>query len=213
VLIGTNIVKVAAGRASPSVAVPTPPREDLENLGSPAGRGHLEATSVAELLNVTADERLDGTLSVRTSAGHGRIHVRDGAVYAASIDSLPGAPSHKCVLRILGWSQGEYAISGPQAALGDAVNLPIAELLVDGLFKLDEWEVLKQRLPARMCLARPVTAPLRDLSDVELDLLQEVHNLEDTVRVIDAMPEVDHMLASQLLELLDSGYLRSTGGA
>ena len=211
VLIGTSIIKVASGSEPITEGPPTPRRPVAQRDGAPELSGDIADTSVPELLNLMVERSISGVLRLSSENTKGELRVRSGIVGAATIDTLHNASAYKAAIRLLGWVDGRYVIIEDSTPCEMTVQLPVAELLVDGLYKLDEWEVLKQRLPDAIRLARPITAPIRELSDSEIDLLQAVHNLEETARVIDSMVDADHRVAAQLLGLIDAGYLRPTG--
>jgi hypothetical protein len=211
VLIGTSIIKIASKSAAVTDGPPTPRKAEPRPDAAPELSGDIAHTSVPELLTLMAERRISGVLQLTSGNIAGELRVHAGAVGNASIDSLHGASAYKAAIRLLGWVEGYYIIIEDSTPIEMTVQLPVAEFLVDGLYKLDEWEVLKQRLPATMRLARPITAPIRELSDSEIDLLQAVHNFEDTTRVVDSMIDADHRIAAQLLGLIDAGYLRPTG--
>ncbi len=212
VLIGTSIIKVASGTRSITDGPPTPRRAAPQRDGSPERSGDIADTSVPELLNLMVEQKISGTLRLTSEKTEGELRVRSGVVGGATIDTLRDASAYKAAIRLLGWVDGHYIIIEDSTPFDMTVELPVAELLVDGLYNLDEWEVLKQRLPVALRLARPIAAPIRDLSDSEIDILQAVHNLEETTRVVDSMVDADHRIAAQLLGLIDGGYLRPAGG-
>jgi len=211
VLIGTSIIKIASKSEAVTDRPPTPRKAEPRPDAAPELSGDIADMSVPELLTLMAERRISGVLQLTSGNIAGELRVHSGAVGNASIDNLHGASAYKAAIRLLGWIDGYYIIIEDSTPIAMTVQLPVAEFLVDGLYKLDEWEVLKQRLPATMRLARPITAPIRELSDSEIDLLQAVHNFEDTTRVVDSMIDADHRIAAQLLGLIDAGYLRPTG--
>jgi hypothetical protein len=127
------------------------------------------------------------------------------------VSNLPTAPFDKCLLRLLGWSEGTFAIRPYRAPAGERIDLGIRQLLVDALFKLDELGMLRSKLPGpeeSVVLPRPLLAPLGALTEAELDLLQVAHNHAAIGRILDQTPETDWVAAQRLLRLLDAGYLR-----
>jgi hypothetical protein len=127
------------------------------------------------------------------------------------LDSLPDAPATKVMLRVLGMDKGNFAVRRYQRPAEVRLDLSVPELLVDGLFKLDELEVLRQRLPADdegVVLAKPMLSPLSALEEQDLDMIQLAHNHTQVGEVMDRHSDTDLETAKRLLALLDGGYLR-----
>ena len=83
-------------------------------------------------------------------------------------------------------------------------------LLIEGLRQLDEVRRLEKMMPAPqvlLAISSPLSPPLRDLSPVQLDLLQAVHNFRRLQSVLDHAPGTDLEVLSGIKTLLDRGYL------
>ena len=217
VLIGTSILKVVWSDA-PAGTGPVRPDvrewDDLDTTTATSGRkmtGELDEVGVPDLLEMFLSSELSGVLVLRQGQAEGRLTVRAGQVEHAVVSTLPEAPPAKLIQRLLGWSQGTFAIRPYQVPEDDRLDLSIRQLLVEGLFKLDEFSMLRSKLPGpteALVLARPLGPPLRALSDSELDLVQLCHNAKSIEDVFDATPETDWAAAQRLLRLIDAGYLR-----
>jgi len=214
VLIGTSILKVMFSRSPVGTKPPPPDRSTLnEEMTSSRYRasGDLQEISVPELLEMFSATGRQAVLELRGPGGIAQVTVSDGRVEDCVLDTLPKAPADKVMLRVLGFSKGSFAVRSYREPGGRRINRPVLELLVDGLFKLDELEVLRQRLPdhgVRLVLARPLTVPLSALDEADLDILQLAHNLGDTDAALDRSDETDLEAATRLLALCDAGYLR-----
>ncbi len=85
-------------------------------------------------------------------------------------------------------------------------------LLMDALRQLDELKRIQKDLPpmtAMLTLAMPMTAPLRELSPEQLDVLQLVHNYGSLTGVLDHTDKDDVAAAERVLELVQRGYVVS----
>ncbi len=214
VLIGTSILKVVRSR-SPKGTRPPPPDpaqiSDDKTSSRHRATGDLQEVSVPELLETFSANKRDAVLEVSSPAGEGVITIAGGKVEDCVVDRLPGAPPKKALLRALGFSKGTYAVRRYRKPASRRLDEPVLELLVDGLFKLDELEVLRQKLPQKgkpLVLAKPLVSSLSALDEADLDTLQLAYNLGDVDEVLDKSPETDAEAAERLLALLDGGYLR-----
>ncbi|MBW2526987.1 MAG: FHA domain-containing protein [Deltaproteobacteria bacterium] len=217
VLIGTSILKVVWSDA-PAGAGPARPAaqswDDLDTTTATGGRkmsGDLEEVGVPDLLEMFLSSELSGVLVLRQGQAEGRLTVRAGQIERVTLSTLPDAPPPKLIQRLLGWASGTFAIRPYQLPDGERLDLSIRQLLVEGLFRLDELTMLRAKLPGPsdgLVIAQPLGPPLRALSDAELDLLQLCHNAKTIDEVLDQTAETDWSAAQRLLRLVDAGYLR-----
>lgn len=214
VLIGTCILKVVLS-SSPLGTKPPPPDIAALDEDKTANRyqvdGDISEISVPELLEMFSRGDRRAIIEIASPDGDARITVARGRVQECQSDRLPDAPAAKVMLRVLGLTKGTFAVRPYRMPNDPRVDRAIPELLVEGLFKLDELEVLRQRLPERddkMVLARPMMGRLSALDETDLDLLQIAHNVGSVDDVLDTSSETDLETAKRLLALLDGGYLR-----
>ena len=216
VLIGTTILKVVFSQSPVGTKPPPPPTRDFdESQTSERTRmsGDLSEVSVPELIEMFGSARQRLVLELTAPEGTTIVTIAEGKVLDCQAEHLPDAPGEKCILRALGISKGSFAVRSFQEPAERRLAIPIPELLVDGLFKLDEVTVLRQRLPAKgekVVLARPLLAPLSSLEERDLDLLQLAYNTGDVDTTLNQSAENDLEAAKRLLGLLDGGYLRKS---
>jgi pSer/pThr/pTyr-binding forkhead associated (FHA) protein len=214
VLIGTTILKVVFSE-SPLGTKPPPPKssalDDIQTNEANSMAGQLAEVSVPELIEMFGSARQKLVLEVDGGDGPAFITIAEGKVLDCSITKLTDAPALKCVLRVLGYEKGTFTVRTFEQPDPARLDVPVPELLVDGLFKLDETNVLRQRLPdgeESLVLARPLTPALSALEERDLDLLQLAYNAGSVEEVMDLSAETDLEAAKRLLNLLDGGYLR-----
>jgi hypothetical protein len=85
-------------------------------------------------------------------------------------------------------------------------------LLMEGMRQLDEMRRLGDALPplkARVSVASPLKAPLRDASPEELDVVQLALNHETLVEIMNHSGKPDPDVAELVVSLLEKGYLTS----
>lgn len=216
VLIGTTILKVVFSRLPVGTKPPPPPSsrdmDDVQTQDRDQMAGNLDEVGVPELIEMFGSSRQRLVLELDSGDGVTRITIADGRLLDCRNKRLDKAAPLKCVLRALGYTKGVFAVRTFRAPPKPyPLDVPIPELLVDGLFKLDELQVMIRRLPKAgepMVLAKPLIAPLSGLDERDLDTLQLAHNLGEIDAVLDASLETDLEVAKRLLSLIEGGYLR-----
>ncbi|MEM1028857.1 MAG: FHA domain-containing protein [Myxococcota bacterium] len=216
ILIGTTIMRVER-TANPAGTSP-PPRPhgpsivEADTTSREVMSGELDQMGVPELVEMFATARQPLLLEVDTLDDLGRLYIEDGTVLDGHSRRLGDeAPAEKVLLRIFSFQRGSFALRPFTEPPQRRLNRGIPETLVDALFKLDELEVLRQKLPEMatpVSLSRPMKPRLRALADRDLDLLQLAHNAKDLAEVFDASPLDDLDVARGMLALFDGGYLR-----
>ncbi len=218
VLIGTTIMRVELSN-SPVGTKPPPlatndPITESETTSRDVMSGELDQMGVPELIEMFATARQQLILEVDTQTDLAQVYIDDGLVLDCHSRRLgDDAPAAKVILRIFSYQKGKFSLRPFADPAERRLNRRIPELLVDGLFKLDELEVLRQKLPSpgsKIVVARPLKAPLRSLTDLDLDLFQLAHNVGEVEAIIDASPLDDLDVARRLLTLMDGGFLRKS---
>src|SRR6516225_8599393 len=184
VLIGTSILKVIAGDA---------PREgldakrELENVAHARRNsqqrtmsGSIEEVPLPDLLQLFGTSKKSGVLVIRTDEDTGRIYMRKGMIYYATINDLEDVAPMKSIFRMLTWQKGLFDLDPPdERTFQQELNLSVQEILMEGMRQLDEFNELRDQLPdlhARLVLASPMIPHIRDLKPEELNILQMSHN-------------------------------------
>lgn len=224
VLIGTNILKVVAApqdaearanlkaMAVGRVTAKQQPQSSsrVSEGEAPRMSGNLEEIPLPDLLQLFGTSRKAGVLVLRSSGREGRIYLNDGRIRFAEFEGIPGVPPLKALYRMLGWMTGSFALDPPDTRQHEgAIDVSAQEVLMEGFRQQDELGQLRNKLPdnARLVLKLPLTAPLRELADEELDLLQAALNAENLDAYLDAAQGPDLEAAQALLTLMQRGYL------
>ncbi|MEO6951583.1 MAG: DUF4388 domain-containing protein [Polyangia bacterium] len=222
ILIGTSIIKLVQAdgalteeKAREQLRV-TGQRQTVANPNKPMS-GSIDEIPLPDLLQLLSTSRKSGVLSVRSDASLGRIFMRKGQIYFASVDpdgmagdSYVIAP-RKAMFRILTWVSGSFELEAPdEKEVLEELQESTEGLLMEGMRQLDEFRRIETGLPdaaAQLAIAQPLTPPLHDLTPAELDVLQLVHNQRSVQAVLDASPKTDLDTASALLALLQREYV------
>jgi hypothetical protein len=214
VLIGTSILKVVATDGSHPPA--RGPSQDA-SFGGRSGQtrsmsGSIEEIPLPDLLQLFGSSKKSGVLVVRSEEDVGKIYLRKGIVYFASINDLEDVPPLKSVFRVLTWTQGTFDLDPPdERTLPGEINASVQELLMEGLRQIDELNAMRHKLPdlgARLALVQPMRAPIRELPPLELDVLQLAWNHGHLATMLNKSAATDLDTANAVLKLVQGGYLK-----
>jgi hypothetical protein len=219
VLIGTSILKVIA---SDGVVRTTEEQARREMAMAASSRrasqartmsGSIEEIPLPDLLQLLGTSKKSGVLVIRTDEDIGRIYMRKGEIYFASINDIDEIPPRKSLYRIFTWQQGLFDLEPPDdREFANTLNESVQAALMEGLRQLDELSSIKDQLPSlrsrlRICL--PLVPPLRTLEPAALDVVQLVHNHGYLEAVLNKSLVSDLDTARIVLNLLALGYLRT----
>jgi len=219
VLIGTSILKVIAGEGSRADSTDAA-KQNLENVAAARRTtqartmsGSIEEVPLPDLLQLFATSKKSGVLVIRTESDDvGKIYMRKGIIYYASINDLDDVPPMKSIFRMLTWQKGLFDLDPPdEREFPNEMNLSVQEVLMEGLRQLDEFNEIRNELPdlnTRLVLSQPVIPPLRDLKPEELDILQLAHNYGHLETVLNKSLSTDLDTVQIILKLIKGAYLR-----
>lgn len=215
ILIGTSILKVV--RQETSGLSPSQAKENLEAVASDDNKqssmsGTLEEVPIPDLLQLFATSKRTGVLHIRAEAGHGKIYLREGNIFYASIDDDHELGPMKGLCRLVGWDEGQFEFGPPEPEAEFMLELEDSteSLLMEALRQLDELRRVAPDLPsASAALEIPglLEPPLSALKPQELDVFQLAYNFRFVQQVFDASPATDYETATALLSLMSQGYL------
>jgi pSer/pThr/pTyr-binding forkhead associated (FHA) protein len=220
ILIGTSIIKLVAmaGETSTSLtenearsrlAVTATKRPVTKSMS-----GSIEEIPLPDLLQLLSTSRKSGVLVVRSDLGVGKIYLRKGQIYFASIDDSFNTGPRKAMYRMLGWVAGFFDLEPPdERAVLEELQDSTEGLLMEGMRQLDEYNVHAQKLPpqtAALAVPHPLEPKLRDLGPEELDVFQVALGADTVRAVFDECSHTDLTIAEKLRVLLEKGYLIAT---
>jgi len=211
VLIGTSILKVIST---------DPAAQEKRKREEPSGRsaqtrsmtGQIDEIPLPDLLQLFGSSKKSGVLLVRSDEDIGKIYMRKGLVYFASINDLDELPPFKSVFRMLTWTHGSFELGPPdERTMPNEVNAGVQELLMEGLRQIDELNAIRDRLPdlgARLVIPQPLRPPLKDLPPLELEVFQHVFNHQQLAAVLNRSSATDLDTAKAVLNLVKDGYIK-----
>ena len=216
VLIGTSILKVIAGEGSRDS---TDAKRELESVAAQRRTsqartmsGSIEEVPLPDLLQLFGTSKKNGILVIRTEDDIGKIYLRKGAIFFASINDLDDVPPMKSIFRMLTWQKGIFDLEPPdERTFPNEMDLSVQEVLMEGLRQLDEFNEMRAELPdlnTRLLLTAPMIPPLRELKPEELDVLQLCHNYGHLETVLNKSQATDLETVQVILRLLKGLYVR-----
>ena len=221
ILIGTSIIKLVYvdGELTHSLSE----TEARSRMAVTANRkppprsmsGSIEEIPLPDLLQLLSTSRKSGVLVVRSDGGVGKLYLRKGQIYFASIDDSFNMGPRKAIFRMLSWAQGFFELEPPdERAVLEELQDSTEGLLMEGMRQLDEYRVVVEKLPpltSRLAIPRPLEPKLRDLGPEELDVFQQAMTADTIRNLLDESSLTDLAVAEKLKSLLDKGYVHITG--
>jgi pSer/pThr/pTyr-binding forkhead associated (FHA) protein len=224
ILIGTSIIKLVTVEQT-NAEVPLPgagpeqrqfgqqpttgtPRRTVSGARSMAGS--IDEIPLPDLLQLLSTSKKSGVLEIR-SEQIGRIYLRKGQIYYATIDDSYDLNPRKAIYRMLVWESGSFELQPPDdKEFLDELDEATEGLLMEAMRQLDEIRNIKDEIPARedrLVLTKPMVAPLRDLTPEQLDLVQLVHNYGQVGLVADKSPTTDLDTYKDLIALIKANVV------
>jgi hypothetical protein len=216
VLIGTSIIKlVTTDSAPPTGEMASFPggahQAAQRTVSARSMSGTIDEIPLSDLLQLLSTSKKSGVLEIRNVNGLGRIYLRGGQVYYATIDDSFDLHPRKAIFRMLTWINGTFELQPPdEKEFLEELNEPTEGLMMEAAREIDEIRRLEGELPKRSCnldLANPLIPPIRELSPAELDLLQLVFNNGRVSLVLDKSPTTDLETYQGLVKLIRAGYV------
>jgi pSer/pThr/pTyr-binding forkhead associated (FHA) protein len=217
IVIGASTMRVLpigeAGvkKATSWIRSPPPAPQSQGAATTPLLAGSLEELSLSELLQLFANAGKSGVLVLRSAGGVGRVYLRNGQVFSATVETKPMVGARKAFFRMFQWTSGEFALlpldaAPPRVSISDSTT----SLALEGVRQVDEMRLIEGRLPALRASLRvsdPLPGSLRDLATEEIQLFQLVLQHGAVEPVIDCFPGTDLEAYTCLLALLRRGFV------
>jgi pSer/pThr/pTyr-binding forkhead associated (FHA) protein len=216
ILIGTSIIKLVALDGQTNGMSETEARSKMQVTANkrPVAKsmsGSIEEIPLPDLLQLLSTSRKSGVVALRSDWGTGRIYLRKGQIYFATIDESFDVGPRKAMYRMLTWGQGFFELEPPdERAVLEEIQDSTEALLMEGMRQLDEFRALAPKMPslnAKVLVPRPLMPKLRDLKPEELDIMQSALAGDTIQGLLDASRNTDLQAAQALMTLLERGYI------
>ncbi len=218
VLIGTSILKVialdtptsAGGRSQQPLAFGRETVRQPKPSGSSLMTGNLEEIPLPDLMQLFGTARKSGVLVIH-SRQVGRMYLSGGTVVYAEIEGSR-LRAAKAAYRMVSWTQGTFSLEPPiERSYPETLDLTPQALLMEGFRQSDELSAMRSRIPNeddRLTLKTPLEAPLHDLEQSQLDVLQVLINAPNFQTALDRSPKSDLETAQDVVDLVKRGYIQ-----
>ncbi|MFB6351906.1 MAG: DUF4388 domain-containing protein [Bradymonadaceae bacterium] len=172
--------------------------------------GLIEEVPLPDLLQLFSTSQKSGVLVVH-SDDIGKVYLRDGRVYYATINDDPDISPHKAFYRMLAWEEGTFSLEQAEdASFEDEIDESIENLLMEGMRQLDEIRNLGDDVPDfqdDIDVNKPLVPPLRSLTDELLDTLQLVYNYGKVSTVLNKSLASDLETMQDIVHLMRKDYI------
>ena len=175
-------------------------------------QGKLAQIPLTDLLQLFHMNRRTGTIElVRTEAAgreeRGALVLRDGNLIQATTGRVDG---EKALFRLLAWSEGSFAFTPGPVTMAPRIVTPTRALLMEAMRQIDEWDRVKESLPALSGRAR-LALPQGDVPNAVHPVTQEVLGLlehhEEIRDLLDQSRYPDYQLLRTLQTLAERGWI------
>lgn len=218
ILVGTSIIKVVGVEGAADEQSEAEARRRLEagaqQRQATAGRpmsGVIEEIPLPDLLQLLSTSRKSGVLSINNGASLGKIYLRKGQIYFATINDDFSVRPQKSIYRMLTWATGAFELEpGGEMQVMEEIQESTEGLLMEGVRQLDEFQNLTSQLPplgSPLAVPTPLAGKLRDLTPSELDTFQLVLDHGHLQKVLDHFPGTDLDAAQSILSLMKREFV------
>jgi hypothetical protein len=218
ILVGTSIIKVVAVEGSVAQQSEAEARRRLEagaqqrqaTQGRPMS-GVIEEIPLPDLLQLLSTSRKSGVLTVNNGVSIGKIYLRKGAIYFATINDDYAVSPQKAIYRMLTWLTGTFELEpSVELQVMEEIQESTEGLLMEGVRQLDEFRNLQKQLPplgSPLAVPTPLAGKLRELSPSELDTFQLVLDHGQLQKVLDNFPGTDLDAAQNIISLMKREFV------
>ncbi len=218
ILVGTSIIKVVAVEGALAQTSEAEARKKLEagaqqrqaTQGRPMS-GVIEEIPLPDLLQLLSTSRKSGVLTINNGVSIGKIFLRKGAIYFATINDDFAVSPQKSIYRMLTWETGTFELEpGGEMQVMEEVQESTEGLLMEGVRQLDEFRMLQKQLPplgSPLAVPTPLAGKLRDLTPSELDTFQLVLDHGQLQKVLDNFPGTDLDAAQNVIQLMKREFV------
>ena len=172
--------------------------------------GLIEEVPLPDLLQLFSTSRKSGVLVIHGD-DLGKVFLRDGRVFFASINDETDIDPYKSFYRMMGWRRGTFSLEHPSDdAFDNEINESVEGLMMEGMRILDEIQNLGPDVPEMddaLTVVKPLMAPLRSLSPDQLDVFQLVLNYGTVSGVLNKSVSSDVETMQGVIHLIRNDYV------
>lgn len=137
--------------------------------------GTLSHLSLADLIQVLSLNRKEGLLKVSLKDREGKIYIKEGEIYDASLGRIGG---EKAIYRMLAWREGRFGFYPQPIKIPRRIKTSTNNLIIEGLRQYDEWIKHKDLFPRKDSLIR-LKVTRSDIPEGSKPIVYEIIHLLD----------------------------------
>lgn len=172
--------------------------------------GLIEEVPLPDLLQLFSTSRKSGVLVIMDD-DVGKVYLREGRVYFSTINDDHSLDPYKAFYRLIAWQKGTFSLEPPtDESFENEIDESVESLMMEGMRILDEMKNLGPDVPemsASVSVAKPLNAPLKELSEEELDTFQMVLNNNTVSDVLNKNTADDVNTMENLVQLIKQDYV------
>ena len=170
--------------------------------------GLLQKISLPTLLQTLAMAEMEECyIKVETPTYSGEIYISDMIVVHAELASMSG---EKAFLRLLDAHEGRFQIEHMIYLGKSTMSGKLAEILLDGISKIDEYNFAKQTLDSygtTLFMSTEEATEISELDPFSLELIELIKNNHSLTEILDQCHSSDLDIVNRLIELVKLGIV------
>jgi len=173
--------------------------------------GVIEEIPLPDLLQLLSTDRKSGVLAINNGVSMGKVYLRKGALYFATINDNFEIGPRESIYRMLTWATGTFELEpSVELQVMEEVQESTEALLMEGVRQLDEFRKLQKQLPwlgLPLAVPTPLAGKLRELALSELDTFQLVLEYGQLQKVLDNFPGTHLDAAQNIISLMKREFI------
>lgn len=228
ILVGTNIIKLVhhdnldasngmgapgMGQGAMNGGTTNPPGGARNTSQTITGTitGLIDEVPLPDLLQLFSTSKKSGVLVI-LSDDTGKVYLRDGRVFFATINDNHEMSPYKAFYRMMGWKKGTFSLEHPtNETFENEINESVEGLMMEGMRQLDEIQNLGGDVPdldAYLVINKPLVPQLSSLKPEHLDTFQLALNHGKISEVLNKSENSDLDTMKDVLFLVRNDFVR-----
>lgn len=170
--------------------------------------GNLTEMNLVDLIQTLELGKKSAVVKLTHHASTGLVYLKNGEVIDATLNSLP---PDQALLRMFTWTVGAFAVEMNSIERERTIKRSNKELIAVGLRRINEWEQIKENLPAlNTVVMKTDLNNYQGLTEEEQHLLATVDKKSMIYEMIQRSHTDDIKALEIVKSLLKKGYLKET---
>jgi CheY-like chemotaxis protein len=176
-------------------------------------QGKLSQMPLVDILQVLHFNKKQGELTVTSAAETGKIYIKDGNIYNATLGE---AAREKALYRLLSWKDGTFGFHPCNVTAERRITTSAGSVIMEGMRQLDEFEKSRPLFPDENSTLKTrvsTTTLPKGLKPVIYELLLLIEYYPKVKDLVDRSSFTDYEVYKTLVSLLGRRILEETRGA